>query len=105
MAATVPLSTLPAAPPAPKPALLDQPEDALRSWLADRGQPAMRARQIRRWLFDGRATSFEEMSDLPKGLRRELAGAFDLFGTRVERHLESSDGTHKLLLRTRDGHF
>ena len=105
MAATVPLTTLPAAPQAPKPALLDQPEAALRSWLAERGQPAMRARQIRRWGLQGRAASFDEMSDLPKGLRRELAESFDLFGTRVERHLESADGTHKLLLRTRDGHF
>src|SRR5690349_7490685 len=105
MAAPVPLTTLPAVPPAPKPALLDQPEDALRRWLADRGQPAMRARQVRRWVLQGRAASFDEMSDLPKGLRRELAEAFDLFGTWVERHLESADGTHKLLLRTRDGHF
>ncbi len=105
MAAPVPLTTLPADPPAPKPALLDRSEDALRSWLADRGQPAMRARQIRRWVLRGRAESFDAMSDLPKALRRELAEAFDLFGSRVERHLESADGTHKLLLRTRDGHF
>jgi 23S rRNA (adenine2503-C2)-methyltransferase len=105
MAAPVPLTTLPATPPAPKPALLDRSEDALRSWLADRGQPAMRARQIRRWVLQGRAESFDAMSDLPKALRRELAEAFDLFGSRVERHLESADGTHKLLLRTHDGHF
>jgi 23S rRNA (adenine2503-C2)-methyltransferase len=85
--------------------LLDQPEDALRAWLAERGQPPMRGRQIRRWVFAGRAASFEQMSDLPKGLRQELAEAFDLFGTRVERHLVSADDTHKLLLRTSDGHF
>ncbi len=105
MAVALPLTTPPAVPPAPKPALLDRSEDALRSWLADRGQPAMRARQIRRWVLRGRAESFDAMSDLPKALRRELAEAFDLFGSRVERHLESADGTHKLLLRTRDGHF
>jgi 23S rRNA (adenine2503-C2)-methyltransferase len=105
MSAPVPLTTLPAAPPAPKPALLDQTEDTLRAWLAERGQPAMRAKQIRRWVLQGRAESFEAMSDLPKDLRRELAEAFDLFGTRVERHLVSADDTHKLLLRTRDGHF
>jgi len=105
MSDTLPLTTLPIAVPIPKPALLEQPEDALRAWLAERGQPPMRARQIRRWVYEGRATSFEEMSDLPKGLRQELADAFDLFGTRVERHLVSADDTHKLLLRTRDGHF
>jgi 23S rRNA (adenine2503-C2)-methyltransferase len=104
MAATVPLITLPAA-PTPKPALLDRTEDALRAWLAERGQPPMRGRQIRRWVYEGRADSFEAMSDLPKGLRQELADAFELFGTRVERHLVSTDDTHKLLLRTHDGHF
>jgi 23S rRNA (adenine2503-C2)-methyltransferase len=105
MTAALPLTTLPAAPTAPKPALLDQPPDALRAWLAGRGQPPMRAGQIRRWVLAGRATSFEQMSDLPKELRRQLAESFDLFGTRVERHLVASDETHKLLLRTHDGHF
>jgi 23S rRNA (adenine2503-C2)-methyltransferase len=65
----------------------------------------MRARQVRRWVLEGRATNFDEMSDLPKALRADLAAAFDVFGTRVERHLVASDDTHKLLLRTHDGHF
>ena len=36
------------------------------SWLAERGQPAFRAAQIRKWVFERRAESFEAMSDLPK---------------------------------------
>src|SRR5215211_3541358 len=105
MSAPQPLDVLPTAARAPKPALLDRSPDELRAWLAERGEPPMRARQIRGWVLERRATSFDEMTDLPKGLRRELADAFDVLGTSVERHLVAADATNKLLLRTRDGHF
>jgi len=62
----------------------------------------MRARQIRRWVMGGRAESFDQMSDLPKGLRIELAEHFALFESRVEKHLVARDDTHKLLLRLHD---
>ena len=42
------------------------------------------------------------MTDLPKDLRGELAAAFAVFSTRVERHLAASDDTHKLVLRLAD---
>jgi len=102
MSATLTLQTLPAGPVRPLPTLLDQPTDELRKWLADRGQPAMRVKQIRRWVFAGRATSFEAMSDLPKDLRGQLAESFSVFGTRVEQHHAARDGTHKLVLRLAD---
>ena len=90
--------------PAPvRPALLEFTPDQLRGWLAARNQPPMRAKQIRRWVLQARATSFEEMTDLPKGLREELTAHFDLFGTQVDQHQVSTDGTHKLLLRLHDG--
>ena len=108
----VSLETLgePATPPvAPlrdgKPALLDQPLDVLKAWLAERGQPPMRAKQIRRWILAARATSFDEMSDLPKALRTQLNEAFTLFSMVVEKHLTSRDDTHKFLLRLHDGHM
>ncbi len=63
----------------------------------------MRVNQIRRQVLANRTVTFEEMSDLPKTLRAELAEAFDVFSTRVERHLSAHDGTHKLLLRLADG--
>ena len=87
-----------------KPALLDQTVEELRAWCAAHDQPPMRVRQVLRWVYEARATSFEEMSDLPKKFRQELAESFEIFGTRVDLHLESRDQTHKLLLRTRDGH-
>jgi 23S rRNA (adenine2503-C2)-methyltransferase len=86
-----------------KRAWLDLPRDELLAWLTARGQPPMRARQVRRWILTGRATSFEQMSDLPCGLRAELAEAFTPLGAAIERHLRSLDGTEKLLLRLDDG--
>jgi 23S rRNA (adenine2503-C2)-methyltransferase len=84
------------------PAFLDQPPETLRAWFADRGQPSLRLKQVRRWLLAGRADSFEQMSDLPLNLRQDLAANFTPLGTRVERHLQADDDTHKLLLRLPD---
>ncbi len=86
----------------PLPGVLDVPAETLRGWLAERGQPPMRVSQIRRQILANRATTFEEMSDLPKELRPELARSFAVFSTRAERHLAASDGTHKLVLRLHD---
>lgn len=93
--------SLPTAPPLP--AILDVPADQLRDWFAARGQPPMRTRQVRRWLLTGRAESFDRMTDLPASLRAELATAFAPLGTTVTLHQAARDGTHKLLLRLRDG--
>lgn len=84
------------------PGILDVPAETLRAWLAERGQPPMRVNQIRRQLLAARATAFEGMSDLPKPLRADLAGAFRPFSMRVERHFTASDDTHKLVLRLAD---
>jgi 23S rRNA (adenine2503-C2)-methyltransferase len=81
---------------------LDLTREELLAWLKAHGQPPMRARQLRRWLLAGRATSFEQMTDLPRGLREELAAEFAPLATAIDRHLVSRDGTHKLLLRLSD---
>ena len=85
------------------PAFLDQPEDSLRAWFAELHQPAMRVRQVRRQILAGRADSFEQMSDLPREFRRDLAARYAPLGTRIERHLQAADDTHKLLLKLHDG--
>jgi 23S rRNA (adenine2503-C2)-methyltransferase len=85
--------------------LLDLSPDELLTWLKEHGQPPMRARQVHRWVVAGRAESFAQMTDLPLTLRQALAAEFVPLGTRVERHLHASDGTHKLLLRLPDEHL
>jgi 23S rRNA (adenine2503-C2)-methyltransferase len=78
----------------------------LPNWLAQSagGAPAYRAGQVRQWLFAGRAENFEEMSNLPKPLREQLAAEFSIWTTTIERHHRAADGTEKLLLRLHDGH-
>jgi len=104
MAVTLPVVPPPGTepPPKPLPGILDVPAGELRAWLAERGQPPMRAGQIRRQILANRATTFEDMSDLPKGLRADLAAHFAVFSARVERHLFARDDTHKLVLRLSD---
>jgi 23S rRNA (adenine2503-C2)-methyltransferase len=83
--------------------VLELSAEEWHAWLAQRQQPALRARQVRRWLLIRGAESFEQMTDLPRALRQELAGSFAPFATQVVRHLTANDDTHKLLLRLTDG--
>jgi 23S rRNA (adenine2503-C2)-methyltransferase len=83
--------------------ILDVPADELRAWLAEHGEKPLRAKQVRRWLLAGGAESFEAMSDLPKALREKLAEALAPLASKVVRHLQADDGTHKLLLKLHDG--
>jgi 23S rRNA (adenine2503-C2)-methyltransferase len=89
----------------PLPAILDQTPAALRAWLAERGQPAMRLKQVRRWIIHGRAESFDQMTDLPRDLRPALGTSYSALGTRVATHQVAKDQTHKLLLRLHDGRY
>lgn len=83
--------------------LLDPNTKLLQTWLKERGYPAFRARQIRKWLYENRAADFAAMSDLPKKLRDELAADFQLWTAQVVKHQQSVDGTEKLLLQLADG--
>jgi 23S rRNA (adenine2503-C2)-methyltransferase len=76
--------------------------DPLSAWLDQRDWPAFRTRQIRHWLFERRAESLDEMTDLPKSLRGELAADWTLWTADVARHTRSDDGTEKLLLSLAD---
>ncbi len=80
---------------------LSRPE--LEALLADLGQPKFRAKQVFQWLHRGVA-SFEEMSNLPKALREQLAEQCVLTAPQVERKQVSRlDGTIKYLWRLGDG--
>ena len=80
---------------------LTQPQ--LKQALQAMGQPGFRAKQVFTWLHRG-VRSFDEMTDLPKALRAQLAGQYDLTVPAVERRQVSArDGTVKYLWRLRDG--
>lgn len=81
---------------------LSAPE--LERWLAEHDQPAYRAKQVWAWLGRG-ATSFEEMKDLPKPLREQLATDFVATSLRPLAVSEADDGlTTKTLYELDGGH-
>jgi 23S rRNA (adenine2503-C2)-methyltransferase len=55
--------------------LLDLTYDQLTELLTSWGEPAYRADQVWRWLYRSLAADFQEMTNLPKGLRERLAEA------------------------------
>ncbi|MBN1395881.1 MAG: 23S rRNA (adenine(2503)-C(2))-methyltransferase RlmN [Pirellulales bacterium] len=83
--------------------ILEQSTAELRDWFVQRGLPAYRAGQVRKWLFQKRAAGFDEMTDLPAKLREQLAAEFQTFSTAVANRQKSTDGAEKLLLRLHDG--
>lgn len=85
-----------------KPHLLAQ-LDQLGDWLAQQQQPRFRLKQILVWLFQRRAETFADMTDLPKKLRDALERDFQFWVSDSVRHLQSDDGTEKLLLRLPGG--
>ena len=90
-------------PSATRQRILDLTPSELTDWVVAHGWPKFRAGQLQKWLFQRRATSFEQMSDLPKPMREQLAAEFQLFTAELESHQIASDRTEKLLLKLSDG--
>ena len=71
--------------------------------LKELGQPAFRAKQVYTWLHKG-VRSYEEMTNLPKGLRDVLSAQYPICPPEVVRRQESQkDGTIKYLWQLSDG--
>ncbi|RJG26247.1 23S rRNA (adenine(2503)-C(2))-methyltransferase RlmN [Paenibacillus thiaminolyticus] len=87
-----------------KPFIYDYTFEQLQQWLKEQGEPAFRAGQIFDWLYVKRVTSFEEMSNLSKGLRGKLDESFEFVNLKVITHLKSEDGTVKFLFGLHDDH-
>ena len=75
---------------------------ALESFLAERGEPAYRTGQVWRWAVGG-ASGYDEMTNVPAGLRAQLAEHVPFSTLEVGREAESRDGTVKTLFHTSDG--
>ncbi len=74
----------------------------LHSTLADLGQPPFRAQQVWEWTARG-AAGYEQMTNLPAGLRDELAVRVPFSSLELVHEAHASDGTVKALFRTHDG--
>src|SRR4029078_13557211 len=103
MTATLDLPLALAPPSAPSPRAVLDAGQKLTAWLAERGQRPLRVKQIRRQIIANRAESFAAMTDLPLGPRQAINRGWAPLGTQIERHLQSADGTQKLLLKLHDG--
>ena len=76
----------------------------LETLLKDLGEPKFRAKQIFDWLHAKQVDSFEEMTNLSKGLREKLAETASINGVEIVRKLVSQiDGTRKYLFALSDG--
>jgi 23S rRNA (adenine2503-C2)-methyltransferase len=76
--------------------------ELLDQTLADRGEPTFRARQIWAWAAKG-ASGYEEMTNLPAGLRNALEQELPFSSVTVREERHASDGTVKALFTTADG--
>ena len=86
-----------------KTSLLNLTYDQLTELLVSWGDPAYRADQIWGWLYRALAADFQEMTNLPKGLRERLAEATCLRTMKPLEKRVSADGlTRKVLFALRD---
>ncbi len=86
------------------PELLDLTPDELRALLSSWDQPAYRAAQILRWVYQRGATSYDDMTNLPAALRARLSAEVSFGPPSVIINQVSADGsTTKVLLRLADG--
>jgi 23S rRNA (adenine2503-C2)-methyltransferase len=76
--------------------------EEIQAAIEELGEPAYRASQIVRWLYEKRAENWEAMSDLSEDLRRQLSERFAFAHPEIVRVLGSSDTTQKFLFRLAD---
>lgn len=81
----------------------DLSRSQLADWLKGRGRRPFRADQIFSWVYTRQADHFDQMTNLGKTLRSELAAVFVNPRLAVQSAVTSQDGSRKLLLRLRDG--
>jgi len=66
-------------------------------------KPAFRAKQIYGWLYHQYADNYDDMKNIPKSLKEELALNYVVNPLKIVNKEESSDGTIKYLLEMLDG--
>lgn len=74
--------------------------------LGELGEKPYRARQLYQWMHQKLARGFEEMKNLPLGLREKLGNTFSYTDLKLVRMQESAfDGTRKYLFELSDGNL
>ena len=76
----------------------------LENLMLEEGQKKYRAIQLYTWIYEKKATSFDEMSDISVKFREVLKEKYCLDLPEIDKIQRSSDGTIKLLVKFKDGH-
>lgn len=82
--------------------LLGMDTAALEEYMISLGEPAFRGRQIHKWIYTRDVSSFYDMTDIPKELRRRLDSLAIVSIPRVLKQRVSIDRTRKYLLELAD---
>ncbi|MDD3772008.1 MAG: 23S rRNA (adenine(2503)-C(2))-methyltransferase RlmN [Weeksellaceae bacterium] len=77
----------------------------LEEYLTSVGEKSFRAKQIQEWLWKKNAHSFDDMTNLSKKLREELAEVFTIDNANVDLIQKSDDGTIKNAVKLFDGNI
>jgi 23S rRNA (adenine2503-C2)-methyltransferase len=77
---------------------------ALEDFLKGQGKERFRALQLFKWIYQQDAGTFEEMTNISKALRAELASSAFISNMVPEAVEEGTDGTRKYLFNLGDGH-
>src|SRR5258705_6339146 len=87
----------------PRPDLRAMTLDDAEAFAVAQGLPRFRGEQAWRWVHDKGARSFDEMPNIGRSVRDQLAAAARIGGLDVAEVQTSRDGTRKLRLVTHDG--
>ena len=79
--------------------ILEFTPEELTTQLAALGMAKFRAKQIHEWIFQKRATSFAQMTNIGLAERTLLEQKYAIFTSEVAGQQTSADGTLKILLR------
>ena len=79
--------------------------DELRGLFEKFGEKPFRANQVFDWVYNKRAQSLSEMTNLSKGLRERLEKSLAFPVMDIAQRQVSSDGTEKFLLALEDGNY
>jgi 23S rRNA (adenine2503-C2)-methyltransferase len=77
----------------------------LEQYFETLGEKKFRVKQVWEWLWAKHAHNFEEMTNLSKELRHQLAESFSLPALTIDATQYSADGTVKSRFRTPDNHL
>lgn len=80
--------------------------DELKTEFSEEGFQKFRSSQVFRWLHREGVSSFEEMTNIPKDMRRNLDEKYFIASCKIEdKYVSAIDGTVKYLFRLYDGEY